>query len=47
MSTHVVVDPVTVEVRVPMDAAAPDLLRFFGFSLRNRMLLAKTTMRKE
>ena len=31
-------DPVVVEVRVPMTAAAPDLLRVLGFSLQGRQL---------
>lgn len=40
-------EEVSVVVRVPMAAAAPDLLGFFGFSLRDRMLVAQTVMRKE
>ena len=40
-------DPVTVEVRVPMTAAAPDLLKIVGFSLANRQLVARTVMRKQ
>lgn len=39
-------DPVWVEVRVPMTAAAPDLLRVLGFSLEGRHLMARTVMRK-
>jgi hypothetical protein len=40
-------DPVVVEVRVPMTAAAPDLLRVLGFSLQGRQLASRTVMRKE
>lgn len=40
-------DAVFVEVVVPMSAAAPDLLNFFGFSLRDRVLRGRTVMRKE
>jgi Flp pilus assembly protein TadG len=40
-------DPVIVEVTVPMTAAAPDLLRTFGFSLRGRVLTAHTQMCKQ
>ena len=40
-------DPVTVEVRVPMKAAAPDLLELVGFSLEGRQLVAQTVMRKQ
>lgn len=40
-------DPVVCEVRLPMTAAAPDALRFFGFSLQGRELSARTVMRKE
>lgn len=40
-------DPVTVEVRVPMKAAAPDLLRIFGFSLKGQELVSRTVMRKQ
>ena len=40
-------DEVSVVVRVPMSAAAPDLLGFFGFRLQDRMLVAQTVMRKE
>ncbi len=40
-------DPVLVEIRVPMKAAAPDMLGFIGFSLKDRELVARTVMRKE
>jgi Flp pilus assembly protein TadG len=40
-------DPVAVEIRVPMKAAAPDLLRMFGFGLKGRWLAARTVLRKE
>ena len=40
-------DEVSVAVRVPMAAAAPDLLGFFGFGLNDRLLVAQTVMRKE
>jgi hypothetical protein len=40
-------DPVTVEIKVPMTAAAPDLLRFFGFSLQKRFLISRVVMAKE
>lgn len=40
-------DAVLAEVVIPMQAAAPDLLDFFGFSLRDRLLVAQTVMRKE
>ena len=40
-------DEVLVAVRVPMAAAAPDLLGFFGFRLQDRTLEAQTVMRKE
>ena len=40
-------DPVVVEVRVPMKAAAPDLLKIVGFTLEGRQLVAQTVMRKQ
>ncbi len=40
-------DPVHVEIRVPMRAAAPDLLACFGLSIKRRCLTARTVMRKE
>jgi len=40
-------DEVAVTVRVPMKAAAPDLLGFIGFGLGNRDVVAQTTMRLE
>ncbi|QDT38141.1 TadE family protein [Stratiformator vulcanicus] len=40
-------DPVEVVVRVPMQAAAPNLLWPFGFDLRGRELIAATKMTKE
>ena len=40
-------DPVWVEVRVPMRAAAPDLFWFLGFSLEGRQLVAQCVMRRE
>jgi len=40
-------DPVYVAVRVPMSAAAPDLLWPAGFSLQGNHLLAETRMTKE
>jgi hypothetical protein len=40
-------DPVTVEIRVPMKAAAPDLLKLVGFSLEGRQLVGRTVMRKQ
>ena len=40
-------DPVTVEVRVPMSAAAPDMLAVFGLELKGRELIGRTVMRKE
>jgi len=39
--------PVVVEVRLPMLAAAPDLLAVFGFQLDGRELVGRTVMRKE
>lgn len=38
---------VCVSVTVPMTAAAPDMLAFFGFSLKNRQLAAQCVMRRE
>ncbi len=40
-------DRVGVEVRVPMRAAAPDLLGFLGFGLGKRELVAQCVMRKQ
>ena len=40
-------DPVVAEVRLPMSAAAPDLLAVFGFRLDGRELVGRTVMRKE
>jgi hypothetical protein len=40
-------DPVVVEIRAPMNAAAPDFLRVIGFSLRGRQLAAQTQMCKQ
>ncbi len=40
-------DVVVVEIRVPMRAVAPDLLRVFGLGLRDRELVGYTVMRKE
>jgi hypothetical protein len=40
-------DPVIVELKVPMSAAAPDLLQMFGFSLKKRFLYSRIIMRKE
>jgi hypothetical protein len=40
-------DDVVAEVRVPMNAAAPDMLRVFGLSLEGRCLRARCMMRKE
>jgi Flp pilus assembly protein TadG len=40
-------DPVAVEVKVPMTAASPDMLRFFGFSLQKRYLISRVVMAKE
>ena len=34
-------------VKVPMKAAAPDLLSFIGFGLRDREMSAQAVMRKE
>ena len=38
---------VAVTVKVPMKAAAPDLLSFIGFGLRDREMSAQAVMRKE
>jgi hypothetical protein len=40
-------DLVAVDVVVPMNAASPDMLRIFGFSLRTRQLTGRTVMRME
>lgn len=40
-------DPVVVQIQLPMNAAAPDLLAAIGFSLKRRQLRAETVMRKE
>jgi hypothetical protein len=40
-------DPVIVEIRVPMGAAAPDMLAMFGFSLKDRYLESRVVMAKE
>jgi Flp pilus assembly protein TadG len=40
-------DPVMCEVRLPMNAAAPNMLAIFGFNLEGRELVARTMMRKE
>jgi len=40
-------DEVVAEVRVPMRAAAPNLLSVVGFNLKGRHLTARTVMRKE
>jgi len=40
-------DEVVAEVRVPMRAAAPNLLSVIGFNLKGRHLTARTVMRKE
>jgi Flp pilus assembly protein TadG len=40
-------EPTMVEVRVPMHAAAPDLLRLIGFGVSDRYLVARTTMCRE
>jgi Flp pilus assembly protein TadG len=39
--------PVAVTVSLPANQAAPDLLVFIGFSLRDETLVAQTVMRKE
>lgn len=38
---------VCVSVSVPMTSAAPDMLRFFGFSLKDRQLASHSVMRRE
>ena len=40
-------DPVRVELRVPITAATPEMLKLFGFSLGDRQLVAQCTMRRE
>lgn len=40
-------DPVLVSVRVPMSAAAPDLLWLIGFTLDGRDLISESRMTKE
>ena len=40
-------DPVVVEIRLPMRAAAPDMLCLVGFGLKGRCLSGRTVMRKE
>jgi len=40
-------DAVCCEVRLPMAAAAPNLLAVFGFDLDGRELVARSVMRKE
>jgi Flp pilus assembly protein TadG len=40
-------DPVVVEVRAPMSAAAPDLLKVIGFGLEGRQLTARAQMCKQ
>jgi len=40
-------DEVLVRVRVPMSAAAPDLLWPIGYSIRNREIVAEARMLKE
>lgn len=40
-------DPVAVEIRVPMSAAAPNMLAMFGLKLEGRELIGRTVMRKE
>lgn len=40
-------DEVLVTVQLPQSVAAPDLLRFVGYSLQGRMLTAECLMRKE
>ena len=39
--------PVQVTVSVPANLAAPDLLAFIGFSIKNETIAAQTVMRKE
>jgi len=40
-------DEVVVRIKLPMDAAAPDMLAFLGFSLSDRKITAHTVMRRE
>ena len=40
-------DPVVVEIKMPMTAAAPNLLGLFGVELKKRYLYCRTEMRKE
>lgn len=40
-------DAVTVWVRLPMNRAVPDLLRFIGYSIKEDDFIAKAVMRKE
>jgi Flp pilus assembly protein TadG len=39
--------PVSVTVQVPANQAAPDLLAFFGVSIKDEVVSAQTVMRKE
>ncbi|MGL4552120.1 MAG: TadE/TadG family type IV pilus assembly protein [Gemmataceae bacterium] len=40
-------EPVSVVVRLPVEAVVPDLLAFAGLSIRNLLLVGQTVMRKE
>lgn len=40
-------EPVSVEIKVPMGAASPDMLALFGYSLKNRFLVSRVVMSKE
>lgn len=40
-------DFVTVELKLPMTSAAPDLLAIIGISIENKFLLAETVTRRE
>lgn len=40
-------DDVVVEIRLPMRAAAPDMLCVVGFGLKGRCIVGRTVMRKE
>ena len=40
-------DEICFTLSVPMTAAAPDLMKFFGFSLKDRRIVAQSIMRKE
>jgi Flp pilus assembly protein TadG len=40
-------DPVVVSLSLPMEKAAPDLLRVIGISIQGKKLTAKTVMRRE